>query len=810
MSGLLRRKLRRDVRTNWSRFALMVVALVVSLTVFSGMLFAWSSIGRETSAAYLRTEPASATIVFAEGLDEPAMAAAVATVRGLPGVIAATGRTQFDTEVEVAGASRPYPLQVFVAGPDDPMRLAKFDLTGPAWPPADGEIRLGGDSLELVGVAVGDSIRLRLPTGRTVSLRVGGTVYDPSLAPSPQEQRGRGYVSSGAVGPVRFDQLKLQVADPGGTVASDDRDRIVAVANEVGEALQQRYGVRVAEIQVPEPYAHPHQWQADVLLLTLLVGAGAALLLSTMLVATMLNNLFTQQIPQIGILKAVGARAGVIGRGYLALTVAVSSVATLLAFGPAVLIGRSFLRMLLDMLGVVPVSLAAPAWAIVVAVAVGVALPPLVASVPLVKASRTTVRAAIDHRGTGRGAGRASGIVATLSRSRRINRALLLALRNTVRRPARFWLSAGLLASAGAVFVSGMSLTAGTEAATQEQVAQRDWDVDVRLVQPVATDRLTELMRSLPGVAGVTGADVVQTAVARPGRLPVTRTYPDQGHGSIRLVTVPGGGGAARKLLAGRWLQPGEKGAVVLSQVTLKNTVPDLAVGDSLDLVTETRTSTWRVVGIVEERGDGAVYATSEGFAAANGRPVEANELRVVTDAHDEASRTATADAIGKTLTAAGIQVASSASVSRSEAISAGHTDPIVLVLVGVALPLGIIGMIGLASTTSANVLDRTREFGVLQAIGARPRSVRRIVQTESVLLALASCVIAIGPALALVAVLGNGLGNLFMSAPLPFRVSLPAVALWTALAVLGSVLATEAAATRSSRITVREALAYL
>lgn len=57
---------------------------------------------------------------------------------------------------------------------------------------------------------------------------------------------------------------------------------------------------------------------------------------------------------------------------------------------------------------------------------------------------------------------------------------------------------------------------------------------------------------------------------------------------------------------------------------------------------------------------------------------------------------------------------------------------------------------------------------------------------------------------------LGAGLGDLFFSAPLPFRISLPAIGIWTALVILGAVLATEAAATRASRLTVREALAYL
>jgi putative ABC transport system permease protein len=97
-----------------------------------------------------------------------------------------------------------------------------------------------------------------------------------------------------------------------------------------------------------------------------------------------------------------------------------------------------------------------------------------------------------------------------------------------------------------------------------------------------------------------------------------------------------------------------------------------------------------------------------------------------------------------------------------------------------------------------------------MHAIGALPKAVRRVVVAEGVILALTSCVVAIIPALGLTAILGAGLGNLFMDAPLPFRVSALAVGIWLVLVVLGAALATDAAATRASRITVREALAYL
>src|SRR5262249_6240068 len=142
--------------------------------------------------------------------------------------------------------------------------------------------------------------------------------------------------------PDVFDQLKIQVADPGHAVASRDRDRIVAVAGQVGEWLQNQQGLVIREIQVPKPYAHPHKGQANALLSALLIGAGASLLLSAILVATMLNSLFAQQIPQIGIMKAIGARGGRIGRHYLRMVLLVVGLATVLALPLAIMIGRAF------------------------------------------------------------------------------------------------------------------------------------------------------------------------------------------------------------------------------------------------------------------------------------------------------------------------------------------------------------------------------------------------------------------------------------------------------------------------------------
>ncbi len=206
----------------------------------------------------------------------------------------------------------------------------------------------------------------------------------------------------------------------------------------------------------------------------------------------------------------------------------------------------------------------------------------------------------------------------------------------------------------------------------------------------------------------------------------------------------------------------------------------------------------------------GGAYVTADGFADAMGQSRQVNQLRIATDSHDEQTREAVADAVDQTLIGAGIEVQSAASVSQSDAVTEGHLGPIILILLAISIAMAVVGGIGLASAMSANILDRTRDFGIMHAIGARPKAVRRIVAAEGVFLALASCLVAVIPALALTAVLGAGLGNLFMYAPLPFRVSMLAAGIWIALVILVTVLATGAAASRASRITVREALAYV
>lgn len=131
-------------------------------------------------------------------------------------------------------------------------------------------------------------------------------------------------------------------------------------------------------------------------------------------------------------------------------------------------------------------------------------------------------------------------------------------------------------------------------------------------------------------------------------------------------------------------------------------------------------------------------------------------------------------------------------------------------VILLIASTIGIVGLIGRGSTMSTNIIERTREIGVMKAIGAPGATIRRRVVFEGVFIAVVSCVVAVIPAIALTWAMGAGLGNLFLNTPIPLAVSAPGIAIWILEVVLGAALATLTPASQAARLTVRETLESL
>jgi ABC-type antimicrobial peptide transport system permease subunit len=131
-----------------------------------------------------------------------------------------------------------------------------------------------------------------------------------------------------------------------------------------------------------------------------------------------------------------------------------------------------------------------------------------------------------------------------------------------------------------------------------------------------------------------------------------------------------------------------------------------------------------------------------------------------------------------------------------------GLTSTLNILYVLLALSV-IVSVFGIVNTLVLTVFERTREIGMLRAVGMNRRQVRRMIRHESVITALIGGVLGI--------VLGVVLGGLLAARVEFIQFSLPVGSLivFAVLAIVVGVLAAIFPARRAARLNVLEALQY-
>ena len=123
--------------------------------------------------------------------------------------------------------------------------------------------------------------------------------------------------------------------------------------------------------------------------------------------------------------------------------------------------------------------------------------------------------------------------------------------------------------------------------------------------------------------------------------------------------------------------------------------------------------------------------------------------------------------------------------------------------LLGLAL---IIAVLGIANTLALSVVERTREIGLLRAVGMSRSQVRWMITDESVVTALFGAIVgsALGLALGWVVVAAFSAEGLST-----FSIPVAQIAIWLGVAALAGVVAAILPARRASRLDVLQAISY-
>jgi len=801
MNSIRWRKIWRDLWTNELRTLMAVLAIAIGVFGVGSIMSAYAILTREIDANYLGTTPASAKL-YVEGADRELATA----VSHLPDVATAQVRRVIRARVQL-GPDEWGSLKLFVIDDFNDLRVSTFTSASGAWPPAAGGILIERSSISASRMQMGDEIIIQTPDGEARALSVSGILHDPAQAPGWQDGIDYGYITADTLSLLgeadTFNELHILVAADQMNVP-----HIRDVAYRVRDFVQGK-GYTVTAVTVPEPGKHPHTDQMDSLMFLLEAFGILALILSGILVANIIAALLAQQIRQIGAMKAIGGQTVQIAGLYFGTVLIFGLGALLIGIPLSVSAGRAYAGFTATLLNFNITSDAIPLWVFVVQIAIGLTVPLLAAAVPIFKGSRITVREAISDYGVGNAQFGSSVFDRLVTNVRGLSRPLALSLRNTFRRRIRLALIVGILAVGGATFMSTINVDRSWLNTIAVAFAAQRFDVKVDFAASYPVDQVEEVVTAVPGVTGV---ESWNQAV-------VVQEHEDGSDGiRFNLTAVPADTAMiAYPVIEGRWLRSDDSNALVINHEMLYDHDAGIRPGDTVTLRINGRPIAWQVVGVVREigaprRGLGipaSAYVPLDYFNQVTGSTGTTTTIRVQTAEHDTAAMQVISQKLERQFDAAGLRRLDLQASTTRRRILEEHLVVILAFLMLMAVLVAAVGGLALASVVSINVMERSREIGIMRAIGASTGAVLQVIMAEGLVIGLLSWVVAVALARPLSVAVGNFAGWLFVRSDLVHVFSTVAMWGWLALIVIISLAASFYPAWTAARLTVHEVVAY-
>ncbi|HVN56189.1 MAG TPA: FtsX-like permease family protein [Anaerolineaceae bacterium] len=788
------KKVLADLWSNKTRTLLVVLSIAVGVFAVGFVANTYLILNSDVPADFLAGNP-HAAIIITEPFDDELLFALAKT----PGVGAVEGRSSVGGKMK-APDGKTYPITI---SRRPGIRDGRIDILRPVpGSPAelrDHEIFLERQVATTLGIKVGDIVPVILNDDHTRDLRVAGIVHDVNASGFYFSHQADAYTNLNTIqwlgGTDQYDSVYLTVSENG-----SDEAHVREVATAVSDKIK-KSGRQVYVTSVYKPGHHPAQQTLDALL-ALMGGLGVlAVFLSAFLVFNTITALMGQQIRQIGVMRAVGASIGQVVALYLVLVLAFGITSLVLAIPAS---GAAAYGMVTWMAGLLNIDLTGfriPTTSLVLEIAVGLGLPVFGALIPVFSGTRITVREALSNYGVAMPK-KTGWFDRLLENIRGLPRPLLLSIRNTFRRKGRLFLTLATLTLGGAIFIGVFGVRDSMYLIIQKTFGYFLSDVNVSFSTPYRTERIQEAIKGIPGIVSWES-----WGFASAQALKADGKTSDQ----VIMIAPPSTSKLIQPVLtSGRWLTADDENAIVVGNSFVKLR-PETRVGDVVQMRMGNKNYPFKIVGIFEMAGGADViitYTNLEYLARITNQVGRAYELRFKTVHSDPASQLE----VQKALEARFKELGMSATLQNSSDLIQ-QQNSVINILIGLLLAMAVliavVGGLGLMGTMSMNVLERTREIGVMRSVGAENLAVFQLVIVEGMFIGLISWGLGALLSIPITNLLDTLVGVSMLNVPLEPVFSFQGLIIWLVLVLILSTLASLMPARNAVRLTLRDVLAY-
>jgi len=803
------RKVLHDLIDNKGRTLLVVFSIAVGVFSIGVIAGAYQIISHDMSASYAANIPSNIELRMADFNDD-----VLTSIHNQRGVLDAEGRRVVNMRVRVPGTEKWTTLDIvaFESFPKNAINLLT-PVEG-VTVPKKREVMLEQDALNHVAVKVGGSLEFQLPDGSTKIMPVVGIVQDTAAGAGDFLASPFGYITMDTLQylgqPKLYNRAYVTVKEGG-----DDIFHIREIGAQLKDKLEKN-GTSVLRSRFFETHKHPLADTVNAVLGILMALGILVVFLSSSLIANTLSALLNQHLRHIGVIKLVGGQRAQIFRMYITLIISFGVLALIIAvpFGG---IGAYQLALYManklnfGLLGyrIMPLPF-------FIQVAVEMLVPLISELAPVLNGSRITVLRTLsgdlaeDEIQFEGGEKRLSWfdwmqVKATsllAARGIHVPRPFVISLRNTFRRKSRLILTLFTLTMGGAIFISVFNV----RVSLHDYIGQigKYFRADVTLDFDKSY-RVDEVQRAVTNVDGVVKAEGWQFLS---GELLDEQNNVLE---NLNILSPPAQSTLIQPILvSGRWMRADDVRKLAVSEGALKY-YPNLKAGDNLNLKINGRKEVWQVIGIFKfvDREGVLGYAPYEYISHMNDLANQSSSFRVVTAQHDRAYQDAKAEQLDKYFRDQGykVRVAQAGSAALDTAVES--LDILVVFLLIMAILTAVVGSMGLTGTMGMNVLERTREIGIMRAIGADDRAVMRTVIAEGIVIGSISFALAIILSIPFTYGLSYIVSVAVFQTPIAVVFTYVGYAIWLALVLVLSTVASILPARNAARLTIREVLAY-